>query len=59
MIDAEFRDGQRLDVKVVNPVPLFWTYFTAWAVSDGVVNFRNDIYGLDGLEQYTAQATPL
>ena len=60
MIDAQFRDGQRLDVKVENPVPLFWTYFTAWAVADGVVNFRNDIYGLDGLEQYTAQAgTPL
>ena len=59
-IDAQFRDGQRLDVKVAQPVPLFWTYFTAWAVADGVVNFRNDIYGLDGLEQYAAQtATPL
>ena len=58
-IDAEFRDGQRRDVRVTNPVPVFWTYFTAWAVSDGVVHFRNDVYGLDGLEQYTAQATPL
>ena len=57
MIDAQFRDGQRLDVRVAQPVPLFWTYFTAWAVADGVVQFRNDIYGLDGLEQYAAQAS--
>ena len=59
-IDQEFRDGQRLDVKVAQPVPLFWTYITAWAMTDGVIHFRNDIYGLDGLEQYASQqATPL
>ncbi len=55
-IDQMFISGERVDAKVVNPVPLFWVYVTAWASPDGVVQFRNDIYGLDGLEQYTAQA---
>ena len=34
---------------------------TAWAATDGVVNFREDIYKLDGLEAYSAavQTTPL
>ncbi|MEJ0013065.1 MAG: L,D-transpeptidase family protein [Bauldia sp.] len=55
MIEEEFRNGQRLDVKVVNPIPLHWVYITAWASTEGIVNFRNDIYNLDGLEQYTAE----
>ena len=54
-----FKNGQRLDVKLAQQVPVFWVYVTAWAVSDGVVNFRNDIYGLDGLEQFaTAEGEP-
>jgi murein L,D-transpeptidase YcbB/YkuD len=56
MIDEQFRNGERLDVKVTNPIPLRWVYLTAWAMTDGVVHFRNDIYGLDGLEQYAEQA---
>jgi murein L,D-transpeptidase YcbB/YkuD len=55
-IDAELRGNDRLDVKMPSPVPLFWTYVTAWAASDGVVNFREDIYNLDGLDAYTASA---
>ena len=46
-------------MKLAKPVPVYWVYITAWAVADGVVNFRNDIYGLDGLEQYaTAEGEP-
>jgi murein L,D-transpeptidase YcbB/YkuD len=56
-IDAEFRAGERLDVKVVNPVQLNWTYITAWSTADGVVQFREDIYNLDGLDQF-ADAAP-
>lgn len=55
VIEQEFRNGQRLDVKVVNPVPLHWVYITAWASTEGIVNFRNDIYNLDGLEQYAVE----
>ena len=49
-----FVNGERIDAKVAKPVPLYWIYVTAWANVDGVVHFRNDIYGLDGLEQYAA-----
>jgi murein L,D-transpeptidase YcbB/YkuD len=57
-IDNAFRSGERIDAKLSQMVPVFWVYITAWAVSDGVVNFRNDIYGLDGLDQLASQAEP-
>jgi murein L,D-transpeptidase YcbB/YkuD len=41
---------------VADPIPLHWTYITAWSTTDGIVNFRNDIYNLDGLDQLTAEA---
>jgi len=58
-IDAEFRSGERLDVQLAEPVQLYWTYITAWAATEGVVQFRNDIYNLDGLDVYAAQQTEI
>jgi murein L,D-transpeptidase YcbB/YkuD len=62
-IETEFRSGEQLSVPLSQPVALHWTYITAWAATDGVVNFRDDIYNLDGLEQYetaqTAETQPL
>ncbi len=55
MVDQMFRTGERLDVKVVSPIPLEWTYISAWATPDGVVNFRDDIYNQDGLDQLALQ----
>lgn len=54
-IDQMFVNGERVDARVANPVPLYWVYVTAWANVDGVVHFRNDIYGLDGLDLYAQQ----
>ncbi len=54
-IDQMFVNGQRVDAAVAKPVQLYWVYVTAWANVDGVVHFRNDIYGLDGLDQYAQQ----
>jgi hypothetical protein len=31
------------------PVPLYWAYITAWATSDGVIQFRRDLYEKDGV----------
>ena len=48
-VDEVISSAERLDVKVKKPVPLYMTYVTAWANADGVVHFRDDIYGRDGL----------
>jgi murein L,D-transpeptidase YcbB/YkuD len=58
-IDWEFRSGERHDVQLAKPVQLYWTYITAWAATAGVVQFRNDIYNLDGLDVYAAQQTEI
>jgi L,D-transpeptidase YcbB len=42
--------GERLNVRLKKRVPLFWTYVTAWATPDGVVQFRRDLYRKDGVE---------
>ena len=41
----------RQDVNLTNPVPLHFTYLTAWATDPTVVQFRDDIYHLDGNAQ--------
>ena len=33
----------------MKPVPSHWVYVIAWSASDGVVQFRDDIYNRDGL----------
>ncbi len=43
------KSGERLDVTLKKPVPLYFAYITAWATEDGVVQFRRDIYEKDGL----------
>nr|WP_210272607.1 L,D-transpeptidase family protein [Chthonobacter rhizosphaerae] len=42
--------GERIDAPVTDPVPLYFQYVTAWANSDGIVQFRDDIYQRDGLD---------
>ncbi|MGI6246790.1 MAG: L,D-transpeptidase family protein [Pseudochelatococcus sp.] len=48
-IEAAIDSGKRIDAPLANPVPVFWTYITAWATPDGLVQFRSDIYNRDGL----------
>ena len=54
VVDAELRNPEQVNIRVADPIPLHWTYITAWSTTDGIVNFRNDIYNLDGLDQLTA-----
>jgi len=42
---------QRQDIDLTNPVPVYFTYVTAWATDPTVVQFRDDIYHRDGAEQ--------
>lgn len=48
-IEQAFASGQRKDARLRSPVNVYWTYITAWATPDGLVQFRGDIYSRDGL----------
>ena len=48
-VDRVVKAGERKDIRLKRPVPLFWVYVTGWATADGVVQFRDDIYGRDRL----------
>ena len=47
-LDA-IKSGDQVNVNLTKPVPLHWVYVTAWSASDGIVQFREDIYSRDGL----------
>ena len=48
-IDGMKKSGERKDVSLKKPVPLYWVYITAWATEDGIVQFRRDLYSKDGV----------
>jgi murein L,D-transpeptidase YcbB/YkuD len=50
--------GQPLDVALTHPVPVYFTYITAWAERDGRIEFRPDLYGRDGSRDYAGELDP-
>ena len=48
-VKAMKKSGERLDVTLKKPVPLYFAYITAWATEDGVIQFRRDTYNKDGV----------
>ncbi|MCL4764648.1 MAG: L,D-transpeptidase family protein [Hyphomicrobiaceae bacterium] len=50
--------GQPLDVTLTRPVPVYFTYITAWAEADGRAEFRPDIYGRDGSRELVGERDP-
>ncbi len=46
-VDQTIRSGERIDAEVVNAPSILTVYFTAWTTGDGIVHFRDDIYGID------------
>lgn len=51
--------GARVAVRLRAPVPVIFTYLTAWAGADGVVQFRDDLYGRDRIDpRQVADADP-
>ncbi len=47
--------GEQIDVKLAKPLPVYFTYISAWGLPDGSVQFRPDIYNQDG-DSTTASA---
>ena len=46
-INEAMNSGKETFVKLNKPVPVIITYYTAWVDENGVLNFRDDIYGND------------
>jgi murein L,D-transpeptidase YcbB/YkuD len=46
--------GERRDIRLKAPVPLYFVYITAWATEDGVIQFRRDLYNRDGAGEMAA-----
>jgi murein L,D-transpeptidase YcbB/YkuD len=47
--------GQPMELKLTRPIPVYFTYITAWAEpSTGLIEFRPDIYGRDSAAVRTA-----
>lgn len=46
-IEKAMHSGTEKWVKLDEPVPVLITYITAWVDSEGLLNFRDDIYGRD------------
>lgn len=57
-IDNAFRSGERLDARLSRDVNVYWTYITAWATPDGLVQFRDDIYQKDGIAGLPVASAP-
>ncbi|MBW3098765.1 L,D-transpeptidase family protein [Pseudohoeflea coraliihabitans] len=50
-IEATIKSGNSTPIELADPVPVYFVYITAWASEDGVVQFRDDIYQRDGVEE--------
>jgi murein L,D-transpeptidase YcbB/YkuD len=54
-IETAFASGERTDVRLAQPVQIFFAYITAWSMENGVVHFRDDIYAYDGVGTIAAR----
>lgn len=50
-IEQIIASGERTDLKLGEPVPVYFTYISAWSTQDGVTQFRDDIYQRDGVDE--------
>jgi len=57
---ADLRDKRpkEYDVELTRPIPVQFTYITAWVDDDGTISFRPDIYGRDGASELIGDDDP-
>jgi murein L,D-transpeptidase YcbB/YkuD len=58
-IEAVIATGENTEVELAEPVPVYFVYVSAWSTGDGVVHFRDDIYGRDGVDALMLSSTTL
>lgn len=49
--EQTIKTGESTPVALSEPVPVYFTYVSAWSTGDLVVHFRDDIYGRDGVDE--------
>jgi len=49
--EQTIRSGENMPVNLAAPVPVYFVYISAWSTGDAVVHFRDDIYGMDGVDE--------
>ncbi len=49
--EATIKSGENTPIQLADPVPVYFTYISAWSTGDGVVHFRDDIYARDGVDE--------
>ncbi len=54
-VQQVLESGEPLDLKLTRPVPVYFTYITAWGEPGGAVQFRSDIYDQDGAGALASQ----
>ncbi|MCC0033821.1 MAG: L,D-transpeptidase family protein [Hoeflea sp.] len=50
-IEATIASRENTVIELSEPVPVYFVYFSAWASEDGVVQFRDDVYQRDGVDE--------
>ena len=58
-IDDVIHKATTISAPLAEPLPIMLTYQTAWVDGDGLVQFRPDIYGLDGTSDVPTAASPI
>jgi L,D-transpeptidase YcbB len=49
--EQTIKTGESTPVQLAIPVPVHFTYVSAWSTGDGVVHLRDDIYAMDGVQE--------
>jgi murein L,D-transpeptidase YcbB/YkuD len=57
--EQTIKTGESTPVALTSPVPVYFTYISAWSTGDRVVHFRDDIYGRDGVDELQISSTSL
>ncbi len=47
-VERALESGERLDIELARAMPVHLMYWTAWIDATGELNFRDDVYDLDG-----------
>ncbi|WP_075288639.1 L,D-transpeptidase family protein [Pararhizobium arenae] len=56
-IEATIRTGQNNPINLAEEVPVYFKYISAWSTIPNIVQFRDDIYQMDGAQELALQTT--